>query len=235
MLKMLTLSKQKTISVIFLTIAAIMLISAVFKISSSDSNIKFVDLEEQKARQESDIKQELKKHIDELKKVNMFAPYQKPQPPSKVEGIFGQKAYFGEKGYKVGEKVPPGAEITEITCTYVKLKFDGREIKLYPTNAYIPPKLSSSTPKKAKTKPSAQKNQVQANPQAATMPTTVSSDDDLSWLDIPAHLKEMVRKMFAQATPEQKEKAKKEWENMSAEKKEEAIEHLQKQYDRMNG
>jgi len=73
----------------------------------------------------------LKEVADELKKNNMFAPPPpKPgMPVRQVTGILGKMALINGKWCKVGDKIGD-AKVLEITPTYVKVEWKGKE-KIY--------------------------------------------------------------------------------------------------------
>ena len=85
-----------------------------------------------------------KKLVAKLKQKNMFSPPPaKPGPPGAPQGILGDEVWYGNKAYKVGQEVSPGAKVLSIEATCVKLEWQGEEIVRSPIDA--PSKASGSS------------------------------------------------------------------------------------------
>ncbi len=169
---------------------------------------------------------ESKKLADALKQKDIFQPPPpKPQPPKEAQGILGDQALIAGKWYKVGDTVPPSAKVLKIEAAKVTLEWEGKEMVLAPINAASAPPPAKEPEKKPEMKAMGPRGEG-PRPAAPVPPPAAGAEDDLAWLDLPAHLKEKFRKMWNSMPPDQKQKAKEEWNKMSAEQKQQAINSL---------
>ncbi len=177
--------------------------------------------------------------IDKLTKSNRFVnPPPEPQPPGQVLGILGNKALFpGDQWFGVGDTVPPGAKVLEITVTDVTIEWKGEKRKLYPIQAAIaetvpPPPAENNEKKQAKTKNSQDNEKPPRAIKNVSIPLdNVASNgaDELDWLDIPPHLKDYVMKEWAKLTDEQKAQARKMFEEAPPEQKDQMLRELEEE------
>ena len=163
-----------------------------------------------------------RKITEALKAKNMFMPPPpKPQPPT-VKGILGQEAFINGQWKKVGDQVG-GALIKTILPMKVIIEWEGKELEIIPmiSGGQAKPVQREKKDSKKKKKKEIQKTKVKN--EAETVVVNEAEEDDLAWLDIPAHLKEKFREHWNQMTDEQKEEAKEQWNQMSQEQKDQAI------------
>jgi len=164
-----------------------------------------------------------KKLADALKQKDLFQPPPpKPQPPQEAQGILGDQALIAGKWYKVGDTVPPGAKVLKIEAAKVTLDWEGKEMVLAPINAASAPPPAKEPEKKPEMKAMGSRGE-RPRLSAPVPPPAAGAEDDLAWLDLPAHLKEKFRKMWNMMPPDQKQKAKEEWNKMPEEQKQQAI------------
>jgi len=169
---------------------------------------------------------ESKKLADALKQKDLFQPPPpKPQPPKEAQGILGDQALIAGKWYKVGDTVPPGAKVLKIEAAKITLEWEGKEMVLAPINAASAPPPAKEPEKKPEMKAMGPRGEG-PRPAAPVPPPAAGAEDDLAWLNLPAHLKEKFRKMWNSMPPEQKQKAKEEWNKMPEEQKQQAINAL---------
>ena len=154
----------------------------------------------------------------------MFVPPPpKPQPPNEVKGIFGDQALIGDKWYQVGDTIPPGAKVSAIEATLIKIEWEGKEMILAPIKAASSQGPQIERKKKRISVKEAQKQEAVAQEEVKEEGTDQGQDDDLAWLDVPAALKDKFRPYWNKMTAEQKDKAKEQWNNMTDEQKQQVI------------
>lgn len=173
----------------------------------------------------------------ELKKKSVFAP-----PPSKkknsvtsIDGILGDSALIKGKFYKVGDKIGD-AKLISIHPTYIVIKFDGKETKVYPLakpTEYKVTKKKTEKPKKID-KPAKAGAPVEQEPVEEIIEAP-PEEDPFAWIGVklsPA-LKAKFLEKWNSMTDEQKEQMKKQWNSMSQEQKEQIVEQMEQNIDRL--
>jgi hypothetical protein len=131
---------------------------------------------------------EIKKHADKIKAKNYFNPStQAPPVPPVVNGILGDKALIGGKWYAAGETAND-AKIKSVADTYVMVEWQGKELKLSPINAPVPPPQQPGQPPVAAGAPS----------QAAQPPATGSAQIPPQFMNDPRITPEMRARMMEQ-------------------------------------
>ncbi len=235
-------------SLVFLALGGILLAYSLVQMTQmSGADVILPEITENSQQDETESKQDkgdkaetkyqaLAKKLKEESKFTVKPP--EPQPPSACEAILGRKAYFPgqEKGFALGDEVPPGAKIIEIGPTFVKLKWQEREITLYPIKMELPSSKGSQKSKDKEDKKRSKSEERRLKPvfkasHRTEGPGPSSSGDDLSWFDVPDRIKDKLRPMWNALSDEEKQKRKTEWENMSEEKKSEALGHMENMPD----
>lgn len=174
-----------------------------------------------------------KKTADTLKQSNLFVKTPpKENPVKQVDGILGQEAFIAGKWYKVGDKVGD-AKIVAIEATKIEVEWDGKKTSFAPIGAAnaappTPPPAAAAEPKKKDAAPPPPKS-AETKVVKAEAPAPVE-DDPLAWLGVKLSpkLRAMLLEKWNGASPEEREKAKKEWESMPDDKKQEAIQMMER-------
>ncbi len=170
-----------------------------------------------------------KKTAETLKQKNLFVKTPpKEHPVKQVEGILGSEAFISGKWYKVGEKIGD-AKIVAINATDVKIEWNGKETTFSPIAAVSaappgrPPVAGGPMkpggplpPKPPEIKP----------PKAEAPPT---EDDPLAWMGVKLSpkMRALLMQKWSSATPEEREKGKEEWNKMSDEQKQQAVQGME--------
>ena len=230
----------KHISVLMLAVAAILVSVAMvrhFSVLASDDYVVAKAIEKSDDSDNADSANRKNKKnpiIEKLKKKNMFFIPPKPGMPI-VESIFGDKAYYNGRGFKVGETVGPGAKIVEITPLYVKLDRDGEEIKQYPIDAPSPSVKVEKKPesKKEESKHPDRESTKRQEPVMVSRVSDKSSqvDDYIAQMDVPHHLKDYLRQLKSTVSQERWDSAMRQWEEAPQSRRDEMIRELQEMYD----
>jgi len=141
---------------------------------------------------------------EQLKKNNLFVPPAKKQHPVKeVSGIMGDEVLINGKWYKVGDMIAD-AKIAAIESVQVKIEWDGNEKVFFPIDAAIPPDMRKQRP----TGPSAEVAKEQEKPsQTVQVQVEVSGGEG--------------RMGFGRFSPEERDRMRERWENMSDAEREE--------------
>lgn len=172
----------------------------------------------------------------ELKKKNVFAP-----PPSKkknsvknIDGILGDSALIKGKFYKVGDKIGD-SKLISIHPTYIIIKFDGKETKVYPLakpTEYKTPKKKTEKPKKTDDPEKKADAPVEQKP-AEEIIEAPAEEDSLAWIGVKlsAALRAKFLEKWNAMTDEEKAQAKEQWSKMSQEQKEQMVEQMEQNID----
>ncbi|MEN6577388.1 MAG: hypothetical protein ABFD90_13680 [Phycisphaerales bacterium] len=176
-----------------------------------------------------------KKTADAIKQKNLFVKEPpKEHPVKQVDGILGNEAFIAGKWYKAGEKVGD-AKIIEITSTYVKVEWDGKEQNFAPIGAAPSGPPSEPVAKEAKKEPKPEEPKPTVKVEAAKAPTPepVEEDDALAWLGVKLspRLRAALLEKWNGASDEEKAKAKEEWNRMSDSDKQQAIDQMEQHVD----
>ncbi len=175
-----------------------------------------------------------KKAADTLKQSNLFvkAP-PKENPIKQVDGILGNEAFIAGKWYKVGEKIAD-AKIVAIEATKIEVEWDGKKTSFAPIGATSaaappPPPPAAAEPKKKEAAPAPPPKPPEIKEVKAVPPAPVE-EDPLAWLGVKLSpkLRAMLLEKWNSASPEEREKAQKEWNNMPEDKKQEAIQQMER-------
>jgi hypothetical protein len=172
---------------------------------------------------------EARKTADLLKQKNLFVQTPPKQHPVKqVEGILGHETLIAGKWYKVGDTIGD-AKIVAIAATQVEVEWDGKKTVLSP--------IASTGGGPAGPPPGAGPR-LERGPQppktpearAAKVPAPAPADEDpLAWMGVK--LSPKLRAIFLEkwnnASPEEKEKGKAEWNKMSDEQKQGAVQSME--------
>jgi hypothetical protein len=172
---------------------------------------------------------EAKKAAETLKQKNLFVKTPpNTHPVKQVEGILGSEAFIAGKWYKVGDKIGD-AKIVAINATNVKVEWNGKETAFSPIAAVSaapggrPP--TGAGPMKAGG-PQPPKPPTAEPPKIAAPPT---EDDPLAWMGVKLSpkMRALLMQKWNSATPEEREKGKAEWNKMSDEQKQQAVQAME--------
>jgi hypothetical protein len=177
-----------------------------------------------------------KKTADTIKQNNLFVKEPpKEHPIKQVDGILGNEAFIGDKWYKAGDKVGD-ARIVEITSTYVRVEWDGKEQNFAPIGATVseppsPPPVAKEV--KNEVKPEEPKPAGTAEAAKVEAPQPVEEDDPLGWLGVKLspRLRAALLTKWNSASDEEKAKAKEEWDKMSDGDKQQAVDQMEQHVD----
>lgn len=170
-----------------------------------------------------------KEAADALKQNNLFVKMSPVQHPVKqVEGILGDEAFIGGKWYKVGDKIGE-AKVVAINATDVKIAWNGKETSFSPiasANAQ-PPGRPPTGPR-----PGPGAGPPPRPPDGRAVKTEVphpAEDDPLAWVgvELSPRLRAILMEKWSNASPEQRETGQREWNRLSEEQKQEALEKLE--------
>jgi len=180
-----------------------------------------------------------KERAEKLVKAHMFAPPPpEPQPPTQVQGIFGDAVLINGRWLKVGETID-GAKIIRIEATKVVIEWKGQEKTLMPIDSSSPggpPGQSPPPPevRSAKSQPDRKKPTPKASAAPPSVPAASAEEDPLAWLGVP--LSEKARaallKYWNQLNDEQKQKAREGWNKMPQEQKQMAVQQFENMPER---
>lgn len=191
----------------------------------------------QAARDANSLQQSLgaaRKAADTLKQKNLFikAP-PKENPVKQVDGILGNEAFIAGKWYKVGEKIAD-AKIVAIEATKIEVEWDGKKTSFAPIGSTSatsppPPPAAAAEPKKKEAAPAPPAKPPEVK-QAKVEPPTPVEEDPLAWLGVKLSpkLRAMLLEKWNSASPEEREKAQKEWNNMPEDKKQEVVQQMER-------
>ncbi len=172
---------------------------------------------------------EAKKAAETLKQKNLFVKTPpKEHPVKQVEGILGNEAFISGKWYKVGEKIGDD-KIVAINATDVKVEWNGKETAFSPIAA-----VSAAPPGRPPMPggPMRAGGPVPPKP-PITMPPKIGAppteDDPLAWMGVKLSpkLRAMLMEKLSKASPEEREKGKEEWNKMSDEQKQQAVQAME--------
>ena len=218
-----------------------------FSINSKDISEQIEKAEKAFKQDEKATKEFLAVYQDTAKKLkekSLFAPPRKSKktnPVKSVNAILGDEAQVngGDKWYKVGDKVGD-AEITAVEATQIKVEWDGKESSFAPIAALKqkdPPKKSRPKPRKShKRRPEARRKPAEAPPQPVAVEKPASTPDDLlSWMgvEISDQLRAKLIEKWSEASDKEKEQWKKGWESMPEERKQQAIDQMEQNIDKI--
>lgn len=244
MVEKLVNDKKNLATLILFVMAAILLVLIIVKAAGNQfhaprlaSDTKLPDPNDPKYLKSA--QEKTKKLADDLKAKNPFlAQPSKPSAPN-FTSILDGTALSGGKWYKKGDNVS-GAEILEIGPTFVKIKFEGREETKYPWVAQGPgggpgPRgpMPPNMPEMPSRMPSRAMMMARPMPAAAPPPPAPAGEDRWAWLGVKlsdkarANLERQLSRVPEDKRAEAEADMKKEWETMSPEKKEKAIQQLE--------
>ncbi len=172
---------------------------------------------------------EAKKAAETLKQKNLFVKTPPPQHPVKqVEGILGSEAFISGKWYKVGEKIGE-AKIVAINATDVKVEWNGKETTFSPIAA-----VSAAPPGRPPTGAAPMRPGGPQPPKApegrpAKVEAPATEEDPLAWMGVKLspRMREALMQKWKNATPEEREKGKEEWNKMPDEQKQQAVQSME--------
>jgi len=171
---------------------------------------------------------ERKKEAEELVKKNLFAPPPpKKHPVQQVTGILGDTALINGKWHKVGDKIGD-ANVLEITPTYVKIEWEGKEKTYSPFDVEIKEEKKEQKSDKQEKKEEKKEQKKEKKTEVKEVSAT-SQEDPLAWMGVelsPA-LREKMLEHWNGLSQEQKEQAKEEWNRMSDEERQEALKQME--------
>jgi len=177
-----------------------------------------------------------KKVAEAIRQKNLFVKEPpKEHPVKQVDGILGSEAFIAGTWYKAGDKVGD-AKIIEITSTYVKVEWEGKEQNFAPIGA-APSGPPSPEPaaKEAKKEPTPEEPKAAVKAEAAQVqtPEPVEEEDPLGWLGVKMspRLRAALLEKWNSASDEEKAQAKQEWDRMSDGDKQRAIDQMEQHVD----
>lgn len=167
-----------------------------------------------------------------LKKRNLFVKEQTKQHPVKqVEGILGDEVLIGDDWYRLGGKIAD-AEVVLIEPTEVTIEWDGQKKRFAPmASSNGTSSEPSKRPRQESTRtgkvPSARSVESPKEPDANAV-EVAAEDDPLAWIgvDLPPGVRAKMMEKWNTASDQEKAEARRQWENMPQEQKEQAIEAM---------
>lgn len=162
-----------------------------------------------------------KEVIDELKKNNLFAPTPPRQHPVKEAwGILGDEVLIEGKWYKVGDMIQD-AKIVAIEATQVRIKWNGNEKAFAPIDAVA----SASGPGKPRP----------PGLRAKEMDKTAIPPIERAEITVPVPPMELMQRpegmgRFRFPPPEERERLRQRFENMSEEERQEFRERMRERF-----
>jgi len=227
---------RQLLSIVFMILSALFCLLIVFKVSGYYTSLARAQsgIEQAKAQGENDpnvVKEyfeERKNEADELVKKNLFVPPPpKRHPIRDVTGILGDTALINGDWHKVGDKIGE-ATVLEITSTYVKIEYEGKEKIYSPFDMEI--KEEKKEEKKEEEKKEEKKEEEPKKAEAEVEEESSTSDEDIfAWMGVKlsAAAREKLLKQWNSMTEEQRQQAREQWNKMSDEEKQEAVRHLE--------
>lgn len=230
-----------------LTVAAVSAAKvADYKMSSGNVNEqieKAVKAFQQDDESKKDLIAKYTETVDGLKKKSLFTPpvAKKSNPIKSVTSILGKETQVNgsDKWYKAGDKIGD-ATIIAIEATQIKVEWNGKESTLAPIAA----KVEYSSNKKPETKPepkrqkSAEIEEEKPSHVRETTPEPTQSTkeaDPLSWIGVKLSdkLRSKILEKWNQASDEEKNKWKTQWESMPDDRKQQAVDSMEKNIDKI--
>jgi len=171
-----------------------------------------------------------RKTADTLKRSNLF--FQTPpqeHPVKQVEGILGSEAFIAGKWYKTGDKIG-GAKVVAVNATDVQIEWNGKETRFSPmasTSARPPGPPMAARGERREDGPQPPKP-----PEAKVVrpgPPQPAADDPLAWVGVKlsSKLQALLQEKWSHASPEERERGKQEWNQMSDEQKQRVVDAME--------